>query len=352
MTLLAKHDALLLDLDGTVYRGPEPIPGAAAAIARARDAGVPVRFVTNNASKSPAEVAEHLRAVGLTAEPSEVATSAQAAAGLLAARLAAIPGASALQEHVSALQVHVPAEVLVVGTESLAAEVEAVGLRAVRKNTPDTRAVVQGHSPTTAWPDLAEACLAIRAGALWVACNVDPTLPTERGELPGNGSMVAAMRTATGREPTVAGKPEPALFEQAARAAGAKKPLVIGDRMDTDIAGAAAAGFDSLLVLSGVTTPSTLLTAPEGQRPQYVAAGLDAVLEPAEALAVGAAAEWQVDVDDERQALEVSGEGDALSLLRALCEPAWKSGLHVVQPRGAAAVSAARSLGLTVIDYR
>jgi len=330
--LLHQHDVLLLDLDGTVNRGTELIDGATAAIAAAREAGTPLRFVTNNASKSPAEVAEHLRAIGLSVEPPEVATSAQAAAALLAERL---------PEN---------AQVLVVGTEALAAEITAVGLRAVRQVAPGTAAVVQGHSPSTAWPDLAEACLAIRAGATWVACNVDPTLPTERGELPGNGSMVASLRAATGLEPAVAGKPAPGLFTQAARAARAENPLVIGDRMDTDIAGAAAAGFDSLLVLSGVTSPAGLLAAPAGERPQYVAASVDAVCEPAGQLAVGPQSTWQVEADAE--ALDVEGDGEPLSLLRALCEPAWKSGLHRVRPHGEPATRAAQSLGLQLIDYR
>lgn len=333
--LLHRHDALLVDLDGTLYRGAEPIAGAADALAAARAAEKPLRYVTNNASKSTGAVAAHLRDLGFDAQPAEVATSAQAGAALLAQR--------------------VPAQtsVLVVGTEALADEVRAVGLRVVREVAPETGAVIQGHSPSTAWPELAEACLAIRAGATWVACNLDPTLPTERGELPGNGSMVAALRTATGCEPAVAGKPAPGSFTQAAQSAGAENPLVVGDRMDTDIAGAAAAGFDSLLVLTGVTTPAGLLAAPAGQRPQYVAASMADVSEPAEALAVGPQKSWQVAVvSGIDAALEVDGEGEPLSLLRALCGPAWESGVTRVRARGGPAEEAARSLGLQVIDYR
>ena len=140
-------------------------------------------FVTNNASRGADEVAEHLRELGFTAAPDDVVTSAQSAARLLAEQLPA------------------GAKVLVVGTDALAAEVRDVGLTPVRQFADEPVAVVQGHSPETGWPDLAEAALAIRAGALWVAANVDKTLPSERGLLPGNGSMVAALRTATDSEP-------------------------------------------------------------------------------------------------------------------------------------------------------
>ena len=148
-------------------------------------------FVTNNASRSADEVAAHLRELGFTATADDVVTSAQSAARLLADQL--------------------PPEspVLIVGTDALADEIAAVGLRPVRRYDDNPVAVVQGLSMTIGWPDLAEAALAIRAGALWVAANVDPTLPTERGLLPGNGSLVAALRAATGAEPQVAGKPAP-----------------------------------------------------------------------------------------------------------------------------------------------
>jgi HAD superfamily hydrolase (TIGR01450 family) len=269
--LLDRYDGVLLDLDGTVYRGPLAIPGAVHAVQAVRRAGRAVGYVTNNASRSPAEVAAQLTALGFDADPEHVITSSQAGAALLAERLAEGDA------------------VLVVGTQALADEVRAVGLTAVRRAAaledgppPAVRAVVQGHSPTTCWADLAEACLAIRAGALWVACNVDPTLPTERGELPGNGSMVAALRTATGQEPLIAGKPQRRLLDQAAQRLSLRSPLVVGDRLDTDIAGASAAGMDALLVLTGVSRPAELRTVPPHLRPRYVAADLTALLRPAE----------------------------------------------------------------------
>lgn len=325
-SLLDLHDAVLLDLDGTVYDGVRPIDGAAAGIEAAHDAGVAVRFVTNNASKAPHQFAARLRDLGVPARSDEVATSAQAGASLLAAL--------------------VPPEtlVLVVGTGALEAEVRAVGLRTARSFTDEIGAVIQGHSPDTGWAELAEACLAIRAGARWVACNADPTVPTERGLLPGNGSMVAALRSATGTDPEVAGKPEPGLFTEAALAAGADRPLVVGDRLDTDIAGAVAAKMDALLVFTGVATPHDVLAAPEGQRPQYLAPDLTSLSVPAASLAIGPRDGWHIGVDGDT--LLVSGAGDPFDLLRALCERAWASGHTRVSAVDDGAREAVRSLGL------
>jgi HAD superfamily hydrolase (TIGR01457 family) len=247
-----EYDALLYDLDGTIYRGQEAVPGADRAVDAARKRGTKVRFVTNNASRGPDEVASHLTEIGIDATPDEVSTSAQAAATVLAEKLQ--PGTT----------------VLVVGSSALVHELELKNLAITRTYDDTVQAVVQGLSKDTSWRDLAEACVAIRAGALWVACNVDPTLPTERGPLPGNGSLVAALRAATGSEPVVAGKPATPLMDEAKRSADARNPLVVGDRLDTDIAGAVAAGLDSLLVLSGVSTARELLGAPEDMRPTYV----------------------------------------------------------------------------------
>jgi HAD superfamily hydrolase (TIGR01457 family) len=253
MSLFDDYDAFLYDLDGTIYRGEEIVPGADRAVDAAHAAGTKVRFVTNNASRGPDEVASHLTRIGVRAIPAEVSTSAQAAAAVLAGKLQ--PGAT----------------VLVVGAAALVHEVEVRGLTATRTHSDAVQAVVQGLSKDVSWRDLAEACVAIRGGALWVACNVDPTLPTERGPLPGNGSLVSALRTATGTEPLVAGKPATPLLEEAQKSADARRPLVVGDRLDTDIAGAVAAGMDSLLVFSGVATAQDLLDAPEDMRPTYVA---------------------------------------------------------------------------------
>ncbi len=170
------YDALLLDLDGTLYQGPQEIPGAREALAAGQQS---CYYVTNNASRRPGEVAEHLTELGFDADESTVVTSSQTAARLLAENVAP------------------DSPVLIVGTEALADEVRNVGLRPVRSFEDAPAAVVQGHSPTTGWAILAEATLAIRAGAVWVAANLDSTLPTERGLVLGNGSMVAALRTAS-----------------------------------------------------------------------------------------------------------------------------------------------------------
>jgi HAD superfamily hydrolase (TIGR01450 family) len=327
--LRSAYDAVLFDLDGTVYWGPRVIPGAVDAVRGLRDREISIRFVTNNASKGPGDVAEHLRALGIEAEPVEVRTSAQAAAQVLADRLPS------------------GATVLVVGAPALEAEVEGLGLRPVRKVDDDVAAVVQGHWTETGWADLAEACLAIRAGALWVASNTDTTLPTERGELPGNGSMVAALRTATGAEPVVAGKPEAPLFATAATSAGARRPLVVGDRLDTDIAGAVTCGFDSLVVLTGIATPAHLLAAVPAERPRYLAPDLAGLAAPAGELLIGPKPGWRMRAKDGVMTVSAAGSTDRWELLRALCGLAWETGVTAVRGEDEQARSTLADLGLT-----
>jgi HAD superfamily hydrolase (TIGR01450 family) len=306
--LVQEHDCLLLDLDGTAFRGHEPTPGAVDTLAAVTARTL---YVTNNASRSPDQVAQHLREMGFTAEADDVVTSAQSAARLLAERLPAA------------------ASVLVVGTESLAAEITNVGLKPVRLWSDAPVAVVQGHSPKTAWPDLAEAALAIRGGALWVAANVDKTLPSERGLLPGNGSMVAALQTATDRVPTVAGKPQPTLLRDALSRGNFRAPLVVGDRLDTDIAGANAAGLPSLLVLSGVSTAEETVRAAPGERPDYIAADLRGLLSPADALRVGPHPAWRIEIGPSLVTVHSAGSEppDTLTVVRATANAVWNSSL-------------------------
>ncbi|GAA4865445.1 HAD-IIA family hydrolase [Saccharopolyspora rosea] len=310
-TLLDGHDVVLFDLDGTVYRGGELVSGALEAVGEVHQQDVAVRYVTNNASKTDRDVAQHLTKLGLPAQPEEVSTSAQAGAAMLADQL---PRA---------------AKVLVVGSSALESEVDNVGLVPVRSYGDDPVAVVQGHSTETTWRDLAEACLAIRAGALWVACNGDRTLPTERGELPGNGAMVAALQAATGKDPQVAGKPERPLLQRAVASAHAGSPLMVGDRLDTDIAGAVNAGMPSLLVLTGVSTAAELLGAPPELRPGHVAADLRALHRPRPESAIAEQPGWKVRVDGHRLELSAqSGESplDPFAALRALCATWWPNG--------------------------
>lgn len=299
-----EHDALLLDLDGTVYAGPHAIPGALDAL---RSSAQRLLYVTNNASRSAEDVAAHLTALGFPASAQSVVTSAQSAARLLSQRL------------------EDGARVLVVGAQALVEEITAAGLVAVRVADPLPAAVVQGHSPETGWPVLAEAALAIRAGALWVATNTDPTLPSERGLLPGNGSMVAALRSATGGQPVVAGKPARPLMEDALARLSSTAPLVVGDRLDTDIAGARAVGARSLLVLTGVSTPLDVLRCPSEQRPDLVAADLGGLDHPSSALRPGQVDGWSVRVEGTDLVLSCAdARADPVAGLRAACLPAWE----------------------------
>ena len=312
-TLAQEHDCLLLDLDGTVFRGHEPTTGAVQSLA---EVSARALYVTNNASRSAAEVAAHLRELGFAAEAEDVVTSAQSAARLLAGRLPA------------------GAAVLIVGTDSLAAEIEGVGLTPVRSFDADPVAVVQGHSPQTGWTDLSEAALAIRAGALWVAANVDRTLPSERGLLPGNGSMVAALRTATDSDPQVAGKPAPTLMNDALARGEFRTPLVIGDRLDTDIEGANAAGLPSLMVLTGVNNAADMVHAPAGSRPDYVSEDLRSLSADTETLRIAPQPAWRVDFgrgggtgsDGSTVIVHATGveDGDPLSVVRATAHAVWQ----------------------------
>ncbi|GAA4681005.1 HAD-IIA family hydrolase [Pseudonocardia yuanmonensis] len=322
--LLSRFDVLLVDLDGTLYAGPAAVPGAVEAIAAAQDRGVRTSYVTNNASRRPSDVAAHLAELGFPATTEDVRTSSQAGAAMLAAQLPA------------------GARVLVVGTSALAEEVTRRGLTVV-DSAEDADAVVQGHSPDTGWRNLAEATLAIRRGAVWVATNVDPTLPTDRGPMPGNGSFVGVVQIASGAEPQVAGKPAPTLIQEALRASGRERGLVIGDRLDTDIQGGNAAGLPTLVVLTGVSTAREVLEAPESQRPTYLGANLGALFQPAEDLAPGSRDGWAVSED-----LVLSGEGDDLDALRALCAVHWAAGGGAARVRaeGEAAGTALAKLGL------
>jgi HAD superfamily hydrolase (TIGR01450 family) len=263
--LVGGYDLVIFDLDGVIYLIDRPIPGAPEAVDRLRSQGTPVAYATNNASRRAPDVAALLTGMGVPAKPAEVLNSAGAAAAVLAQRF---PAGS---------------PVLVVGADALRAEVRDAGLTPVATAEDEPVAVVQGYGPEVGWTVLAEATLAVRAGALWVATNTDRTLPSPRGPLPGNGSLVAVLRTALDRDPdVVVGKPEPALFTTAASLSGAKRPLVVGDRLDTDIQGAVGAGMDSLLVLTGVSGVRDLLEAPPERRPTYVAADLSGLFRPAD----------------------------------------------------------------------
>ncbi|WP_279097896.1 HAD-IIA family hydrolase [Gordonia bronchialis] len=301
-TLADSYDALLLDLDGTVFAGHRALPHAVDSLARTSTARF---FVTNNASRRPAEVAAHLTDLGFDATPDLVVTSAQSAARLLSEHLE--PGSRAL----------------VIGTDGLAQEVREAGIGVTRSADDRPAAVIQGHSPETGWAQLSEAALAIRAGALWIATNVDATLPSERGLLVGNGSMVAAVRNATGAEPIVAGKPAAPLMADAIARSRARKPLVVGDRLDTDIEGAHAVGIDSALVLTGVSTVPDLLIAPPEQRPTYVIDDLAGLFDDPERVRVGPQPGWNVEVFDSHVVVTPDDDAAAVSMVPAVVHAIW-----------------------------
>jgi glycerol 3-phosphatase-2 len=305
--LVDAYDAALLDLDGVVYVGPTAVPHAAETLEQARAAGMRLAFVTNNAARTPDAVAAHLTELGVPADAAEGATSAQAAARVLTEL---VPTGSA---------------VLVVGGEGLEAALRARGLRPVRSLDDDPAAVVQGFHPTVGWEQLAEGVFAVRRGLPWVASNTDLTIPTARGIGPGNGTLVEVIRLATGASPIVAGKPELALHRESADRVGAQRPLVVGDRLDTDIEGATRAATDSLLVLTGVTGPAQLLAAPPAHRPTYLAEDLRGLLVAHESVHTDGdtvrLGGWTAAVRD--KCLELAGAGSRVDGLRAACVATW-----------------------------
>lgn len=316
-------DVALLDLDGVVYRGADGIPFAAEAIAAARGVGMGMMYVTNNANRPPQTVATHLTELGIPTTPDDVTTAAHAAARLIASE-------------------HPPGtRVLVVGGDGLREAVTAEGLRPVASADEVPAVVVQGFAPTVGWAELTEALLAVTAGAEHIASNLDATLPLERGTAIGNGSLVAAVVNATGVQPRSSGKPEPAIFEQAAARAGARRPVAVGDRLDTDLAGARAAGYPGMHVLTGVDGAAELLRCPAPLRPSLLAHDLRGLLVPHPAVVrdgdwwrcrdaaarvdgpAGAATVTLRDGDGERHI--DSGADLDLDELRAGCAASWEA---------------------------
>ncbi len=305
--LASAYDVALLDLDGVVYVGPDAVAGAPDQLRTASDAGMRIGYITNNASRSPEAVAEHLRSFGLPAESEDVVTSAQAAARLVAAEFGA------------------GSPVLVVGGEGIRAALEEYELREVRSSDDKPVAVVQGFAPEVDWVMLADGAHAINAGAKWFATNLDMTIPTSGGRAPGNGTLVKAVRAAVDVDPVVAGKPEPPLLTTSVERLDAKRPLMIGDRLDTDIAGANRAGIASLWVATGVDTAADVASAPPQLRPTYVAAGLAALTEPQPGVEVAKGKHrcggWEAIAAGGEVLL--TGDGDRYDGLRALLSAAW-----------------------------
>lgn len=246
---------LLLDLDGVIYRGPDPLPHAVKSLSKAAKS-VRLGYVTNNASRTPEQVAAQIAGYGLPASADDVVTSPQSAARMLSSLLPA------------------GALVLVVGGVGLVSEVEAAGFRVTSRADDAPDAVVQGFSPEVGWEHLAQASFALqrRPEIPWVATNTDWTIPLQGGVAPGNGALVSAVHLAVGRLATFAGKPEPEIFQVAAERFGSapEETLMIGDRLDTDVLGANRAGMRSALVLTGIDSAKTLLASDVSMRPSYV----------------------------------------------------------------------------------
>jgi HAD superfamily hydrolase (TIGR01450 family) len=342
------YDVALLDLDGVVYVGPDAVPGVPEALTAAARAGMRLAYVTNNAARTPEEVADHLVRLGVPAAADEVITSSQVAAAVVAGRWPA------------------GAKVLPVGGPGVAAALRAAGLTVVERAEDSPVAVVQGYGTGVGWTELAEAVVAVRNGARHVATNGDATIPSPRGPLPGNGALVGVVAAVTGQSPMVTGKPDPAMHAECVRRTGAQRPLVVGDRLDTDIEGARRAGAANLLVLSGVTDPAALLRAGPDRRPDLLAPDAAGLLVPHPGVqAEGGGARcgsWTVrekaggrelvlESDDGGAAVDRAPAGDGLDGLRALCVAHWARHPDEAAPArvsavGARAADALRSWGL------
>jgi glycerol-1-phosphatase len=250
------YDAFLFDLDGVLYRGPKVIPGAAEALARLRAAGKRLAFVTNNSGRTPQAVADHLTELGIAADPDEVQTSALVTAEQLAAR-----GVS---------------EAYVVGEEGILHALRGVGIGIVDANAYRTQVVVVGWDRQATYETLRRASLLVERGATLVATNADASYPADDGDWPGAGALLAAVETTTGAHAEVFGKPEAPIMLAALDRAGGGRPLVIGDRLETDITAAARLGWDSLLVLTGISKAEDVSRSPI--TPTFVTADIPSFL--------------------------------------------------------------------------
>lgn len=261
-SFVSHFDVGLFDLDGVCYLGADPVVHAPESISEAVAGGMRQAYVTNNASRTPAAMAAQLSELGIPAAAENVISSSLVASQILAQRFAA------------------GSKILVIGTDALRADVEAKGFTVVDSADDQPAAVILGFTPDMSWKLMSEAALAIRGGAVFVATNLDRTIPRERGLMIGNGSIAKAIENSTGVVPISAGKPEPEIFLQAAQMLGASRPFAVGDNLDTDIQGAVCAGIPVLHVLTGLATARDVCLAVPAQRPNYLADDLRCMLEP------------------------------------------------------------------------
>lgn len=255
--LAERYDCILFDLDGVLYRGDEPVPSAPATLSALRVRGVQPIFLTNNSARTPEQVADKLRGIGISADPGEVVTSALATAELLSERgggRAFVIGQDGVREALTAA-----------GLEVLDGEPEAADL------------VVVGFDGGVTYAKFKIACLLVQRGARLVATNADASYPAADGLWPGAGALLSVVTTTTGAVPEIVGKPFAPLFEAGLRRGGGGRPLVVGDRLDTDIEGAARLGWDTMLVLTGVSSRAEVEVT--GIRPTTIAEDVSALLE-------------------------------------------------------------------------
>jgi HAD superfamily hydrolase (TIGR01450 family) len=322
-TPLEGIDLVLLDLDGVVYAGPHAIPYAVESINAVAET-IRVGYITNNASRTTASVADHLTSLGLRVSENEVVSSPQAAVKLLTG------------------MVPTGATILVVGGDGLVDVVEKAGFTVTRSADDSPSAVVQGFAPDVAWTHLAEASFALARdangdGIPWVATNTDWTIPVERGIAPGNGTLVSAVHTAAGILPIVAGKPEVAIFEEAVERFGASSPMFIGDRLDTDILGANRAGIPSVMVLTGIDHAKQVIAAAADSRPRFLLEDLRGLSEPYPLIEAGEDHDGSIvtkvgDAIVRRSAEKITIEnaGDSrINLIRAGAAAVWTSGIAI-----------------------
>jgi glycerol 3-phosphatase-2 len=296
-SLATSYDLVMFDLDGVVYVDGHAVEHAAESIEDTRGAGTHIAFITNNAARTPQQVAEHLRDLGVAAQPDDVVTSSQAAARLL--HEAYGEGAA----------------IAVLGADGLVGALREVGLEPVEVGDDRAVAIVSGYAPEVRWRVIMQAAVEIRNGLPWTATNTDLTLPTDRGLAPGHGQLVRMISEFAGVSAVVAGKPARPLLDETLRRVGGTHPLMVGDRLDTDIAGAHNAGTDSLLVMTGVSDVADLVAARPAERPTWIGHDLTA-LGRAGCTAASRDGRWEADgwsatVEDGRVTVDGAGGADA-----------------------------------------
>lgn len=260
--LASSYDLIMFDLDGVIYVGGHSINGVPEHLAQLRVSGLHVAFVTNNASRTPEVVADKLTKMGVPASSGDVVTSAQAAARVLRDKFGD------------------GAPVVMLGAAGLESALRAQTLVPVAAADSAAVALTTGYGPDVVWRDVMRAAVRVKDGLPWVASNTDLSIPTNFGIAPGHGVFVRMLESFSGVKPIVAGKPERPLLDETIRRVGGTRPLMVGDRLDTDIEGAHNVGVDSLLVLTGVSHLPDLVAAPPRLRPSYISPGLEGLSLP------------------------------------------------------------------------